>query len=189
MLLQSAGTATQSISATFEDFQWAYAVFWYANQQDPATTTLPQYLSATYASQRACLSVSIQLTRVPANQIPLSSVILCPPRHCDCGAGHVAILALFPRSRSITFPEPNNCPAESSVVGQPREGIVPGLDFCNHHPEAHCRWSVWNPASSQVASREPASRLVRTESQYRDLQCIGNMPWRNPHLLGAILNF
>ena len=41
-LLQAAGTATQSISATFEDFLWAYSVFWCATQQDPATSSLPQ---------------------------------------------------------------------------------------------------------------------------------------------------
>ena len=53
------------------------------------------------------------------------------------------------RSRSITFPDPQACPDAKSTAVQPREGIIPGIDFCNHDPEALCRWSVWNPASSR----------------------------------------
>ena len=47
-------------------------------------------------------------------------------------------------SRALTFP----CPTPSTAPGAPaavvmQEGIVPGLDFCNHAPGSACGWTVF----------------------------------------------
>ena len=54
------------------------------------------------------------------------------------------------RSRSITFPEPSAISGDGSSAVISREGIVPGLDFCNHDANAQARWSIWNEANTKV---------------------------------------
>ncbi|KAK9806362.1 hypothetical protein WJX72_011435 [[Myrmecia] bisecta] len=57
-------------------------------------------------------------------------------------------------SRAQTFPSP--------IAGAPgggvevTEGIVPGLDFCNHGPDAVSRWTIWGAPSSKGASTLPS---------------------------------
>lgn len=58
------------------------------------------------------------------------------------------------RSRSVTFPDPQICPDEKSTVIEPREGILPGIDFCNHDPNSEVRWSVWNAALAKKVSKQ-----------------------------------
>lgn len=67
--------------------------------------------------------------------------------------GHTAALVpLTGRSRAQTFPavaqstDAGACGLEEVV---PQEGIVPGLDFCNHDNAAQCRWTVWGAPKMQ----------------------------------------
>ena len=45
------------------------------------------------------------------------------------------------RSRSQAFPAPVQ--HEGRIAVRAEEGIVPGLDFCNHDPRSPVRWTVW----------------------------------------------
>ena len=46
-------------------------------------------------------------------------------------------------SRSIAFPSPAGGGGGSSRGVEMQEGIVPGLDFCNHATGSPCRWTVY----------------------------------------------
>ena len=64
--------------------------------------------------------------------------------------------AVFYSSRSLSFPEPQE--TEGQVTSTPQEGVVPGLDFCNHREFSSAKWTVFGSPGLKV----PAQSLTFT---------------------------
>ena len=59
------------------------------------------------------------------------------------------------RSRALAFPEPKQDANGGAPATRMTEGLIPGLDFCNHCRGAPCRWTVLGgPVSSHAKSQE-----------------------------------
>lgn len=54
------------------------------------------------------------------------------------------------RSRAQAFPAPVQHNGRIAVRAE--EGIVPGLDFCNHNPRSPVRWTVWGACGTAARS-------------------------------------
>ena len=51
-------------------------------------------------------------------------------------------------SRSLAFPEPQGVQGHVSSTSQ--EGIIPGLDFCNHRESSTAKWTIFGTPGLKV---------------------------------------
>lgn len=76
-----------------------------------------------------------------------------------CMACHTLSSFSARRSRAIAFPGPASPDPGARVIIQ--EGIVPGLDFCNHARDSCCHWTVAGPGGALRPGVPPTEiRLV-----------------------------
>ena len=133
----------------FSDFIWAYTIFWW--EQDPpnvscglgcwdaSALSVPGYAFAAGLTQYAFWSLERH----------------AQPPYEMAGTGCPAAMAtrgLAGRSRAQSFPAAARSRGDGARgLGDtvPQEGIVPGLDFCNHDSIAQCRWTIWGAPAEQ----------------------------------------
>lgn len=133
-LLESQPGVTRK--ATFEDLLWAYSVFWSRGQSLPVPNKPGSGVHGAWLLISAGLVLRLCQTR--------PCVTLAMPATC-----------LAPTASQLLASDPQ---ADAHALLEVQEGIVPGLDFCNHHLTApKCWWEVVVPRTEAQSSTAPAS--------------------------------
>ena len=71
------------------------------------------------------------------------------------------------RSRAQAFPAPVQ--HDGRIAVRAEEGMVPGLDFCNHDPRSPVRWTVWGACGT--AARPHVYPMTHSTTRCRASCC------------------